>query len=410
MINWKAIGIILLLIGGIIGIGAIGTAIAMCSKDDNGNGVRDCLDPVTPDPPSPTLVPVPTGGPTPTVSPSDTIFVSGALDLNNDKDYDDIGEIPPKEGAGIVIAITALDMDTLYNVNHELNSKIFLLEPRQSFKEYVTLDVRGGNIASDNRVCVQFRLLEGTLVGPTHEHKGNITSDNEICYSGLDTGETIAQIEGIVPDWSPGHDWHLGNVRLELNGGELPSGTVSNRRLDEPENYRWMTKRYKNDWCEGNDERLDSDECALDATIGTSGQVTLKINFDDRPQYVYLTNPFEEITVTQLTYPGKYRIVYKGLPTDHRVIGTIYEIKIDSSELVSMGADAGYFHIKAKMTDGTFLDFNKSPDDAIARVGIDNKIIGGKQWESDKEYFDMLGILKGFSVVGGNHPESQWFE
>ncbi|MEE9118246.1 MAG: hypothetical protein V3U02_06605 [Calditrichia bacterium] len=391
MAKKKIISILFILVGGLLAIGSIGAIIAGYEADDDGDGSRNIIDSDD------------TGGTG--TSTSDSTTISGGVDLNNDGDYNDAGDINPPATADKNIIITSMHMDSLYNADHRLNSKIFLLEPGQEFNQYVTIEPRGGEITGN--ICVFFELLEGSLVGPFHKAGATRLSMSKDCFENLDNEATLV-LKGRVPNWRPGHDWHLGKITVEVDNERVIAKT--NPRIDEPAKPRWLTKKYPTDWCGINTELLEG---CIETTI-TSKDITIGLNQDDFKLSLWTpwdmgSNVNGRIVVTQLTYPGKALKVFDGKPSRVQLIGNIWEVKLDNVDMVSVEPNEAYLKITMWDSNGDIIDLNNAVDDASARVNIGTDIVGTKAWAHNTEYFNMLGVLKGFSTVGGNHPESQWF-
>lgn len=344
--------------------------------------------------------------------------ISGGVDLNGDGDYDDAGDIKPSDKANVEIVIKDLYMDSVLEKGQRLYGRIFLLPPNTPFKEYVTLEARGGDVEN---VRVEFYLLQGTLPKGAlmHEIGSKEIKQDSVVVPILRDGEPkTIELSGRTPEFSPGHDWYLGKVVVYY--GEEKVISRVNPRLDDPEKPRWLTLMYPNDWCYVT-SAIDS-RC-IDVTFGNEG---VWIEFSRE------SGDVDRLLVYEITYPGKYVKVYDGeLTPAHQidapafdviegakstfgwfydqVTGT-YKIYIPYKHFASVEPNEAYLKMTFWSETGKLIDVNRLDGrDPAARVNIDVRIRGGKTWTGNQEYLSVLGRIAPFSMFGEGHPESQWF-
>ncbi len=342
----------------------------------------------------------------------DTIVISGGVDLNDDGDYSDEGEIKPSNKATVEVVIKELYMDTVLEKGQRLYKKIFLLPPNTPFKEYVRLEARGGDVEN---VRVDFYLLQGILPrgALTHEVGSEEIKQDSVTIPVLREGESkLIELSGRTPEYMPGKDWYLGNVIVYYNDDKIVSRV--NPRLDDPEQPRWLTLMYPKDWCYVT-KAIDS-RC-IDVTFGDDGAWI---------EFSRGSGDVDRIKVYQITYPGKYVKVYDGELIPKNVPGAFdplgaaqyifdqftgtYKIYIPYKHFASVEPNEAYLKMTFWSEDGRLIDVNRlDAKDPAARVNIDVEIRGGKTWTGNQEYFSVLGKVTPFSVMVEGHPESQWF-
>jgi len=367
-------------------------------------------------------------------------FVSGGVKMNNES-YGSVGNYRPYKGASAVLNLIGFSIQNKYTKGQDLYNKIFLLDPNTNFNAYATFDVTGANIKK--AIIVRFYLEQGSLPGGSLHHlKGTkiLTEGTKIFANGLALGKHTISIPAKTPGYNPGHDWYLPYITAQI--GNTKNVVRYEARMDNDlTNFKWLTLQYENEWCIPKSTTelngclhvsgLSSDRSSKYVTISiTQTRATFNSGYSN-----FITNPggaiynaaknvvtslrehnVKNVIIYEITYPGKYVMVYDGEPVTSSFVhvsysGTTYKMSIPKSSFATVTPNEAYLKIRMTGTNGQLLNLNNAPNDKAARINIPIQVIGSTPWRGTKQYFDSIGIIS-FDTLGGSNnisPESQYF-
>jgi len=339
--------------------------------------------------------------------------VSFAVDANDDGDFDDPGDrvYGAKDADGFIV-LTSFTTDNIYSEDHPLYRKLVLLAPESNFKTYMTFKYVGkGTKAVDFNV--KLILARGTLPKGYLMHKvGDVKVTVDSVPVSLKPGETkTLTIEGMTPEFVPGKSWWLPVAVVDVDGKEVMRESMW--RLDNRLRYRWITLKHEDKVCP--DVKI-LDSCLR--VVNKQDRIEIPFSLSEVFMSPGAATDIKRVVIYQITYPGKYVLVYDGKPAlDVEPFNPVAFIPrdrvivIQKSSMATMWPNEGYLKLTVWDNKGNVIDLNPAPNDKSARINIPFKIVGAKAWTSDREYFSSVGPLFMFSTVGGSgHPESEWFE
>ena len=407
------VGVVLVVFGVLMLVVSVGAVSFALKKDNDADGTPDILEG---DDNGGTVVVIGDGGDGDTSEEpgggtgggvgsgsEEKYTVSFAVDANRDGDYDDPGDRSPENTDG-VIALVRFDTDNLYDEGHPQYERLVLLNPEQQFSTYLTFVYRG---EGKKAVTFDVRLLlaQGSLPKGYLMHK---VTDKVI---ELDTAQVTIKpgqekqvtLQGRTPEFIPGKSWWLPIIVVEADGKEVLRRGMW--RLDRPIRYRWITLKHKDAVCPEDMDTELIDRCIR--VIDNSDSVDISFSAPGLAK-------IDRVVIYQITYPGKYRLVYDGAPEREGGVVAFFrghkKITIKKSAMATMYPNEGYLKISV-WAYNMQLDLNKDPNDMSARINVPFKIVGGSPWKGTREYYSSVGFLQFSSLGGGgDHPEKQWFE
>jgi hypothetical protein len=394
--------IVILILGLILISGAVSGALYLVSKDNDAqisgqnssigavNTLRRVLDSDD------------TGNTESAVTQTGTreVILAGAVDTNNDGDFDDPGDIAPPKGATGTVELVGIEIPDQYNLLSPTNSlygKIWILPPSRDFQVFVKLKAVGEDV---DRVKVRLDLVQGVLSESNLRHLTTAevrTMDQIIVPSTLKNGEvTTVVMKGVTPPLEPGKDWYIPKVIVSLDNTIVIEKIAWS--VKSPTGNMWMTLSHPVRWTD-----YPSSVGWVSTYVSHPEGEGVRFVFDREAG----TPAISSVTIDQFSYTGKYARIHEGPVSS---VGFIQEvIERETYQWIGFSPDRFafcepnecYFRITAIDTRGNVIDFNKSPGDTAMRIHSPITIKGRGSWWRETEYFSSIGkIFAPFSIFG----------